>query len=353
MELHRFAIVNVDASKKQLETAVLLYLQLKNCKTSIVDIYELETKTEAEEKSTIRALILAETKINKHDLKEINSEIEIPDSILRNCHRSIEMLAHAISACLSVRIDIFSPVDCIRLIPKTRRERQLLERCHTYIKKESTSNTSTLKKTLSPDILNQLSDRLDGLALLSEALSGGNAASKFRDLIRVFELAFKSKIYDLDKRIFDFSDEKIGLTREEVREWKRNRDPISHADMLRSHKISFSSDVEKYIHKMELTARDVVFNKKTWQDKNIERRELLDVKPAANDGVILRINTGLDEFQAFKGLFNNLRLPGWPYDHPKNIETRRLGKEQLNRLLEREKEQNDAEIRENENKDKS
>ncbi len=126
-------------------------------------------------------------------------------------------------------------------------------------------------------------DRLDGLALLADALAEGGAVGRVRDYIRVFERAFRSgpaACVPLLTAFLQSDPNHLDYAESEVQDWLlRVRSETMHADRRESY--ARGPDVEPYVRRMEYAAYDVLFNKRNWRQPDVERR----------DGVTLRAGT--------------------------------------------------------------
>lgn len=156
-----------------------------------------------------------------------------------------------------------------------------------------------------------LSDRVEGLELLAEALAQGAAVGTYRDFIRLFENAFGfGSSAQLEKKLTQFLESgQCDYTRDEVREWFAARDGASHADKSKATDVVLSSDVSRFIPRMEHAALDVLYNKAEWGTRSKERRKLVaGLGGTEKDGTTLRMVAGreanltfrvLDPFQAY------------------------------------------------------
>jgi hypothetical protein len=116
------------------------------------------------------------------------------------------------------------------------------------------------------------------VALLAEALSQDHAGGRFRDLVRVFERAFRQTGETLRYSLSRFLDGTVfAYTEKEVQHWIRIRNRVSHADQG-SH-VLLEKDVAWLVHRVEQAAYDVLLNKTTWKNKNTDRRSVW--KPVA------------------------------------------------------------------------
>lgn len=122
------------------------------------------------------------------------------------------------------------------------------------------------------DLVGDLLDRLDGVALLAEALNHDAAIGRYGQLVRVFERAFAAANVALTTPLTDFL---VGHTShlfsaEEIAEWLESRGAAIHAD--RRPEILLESDLRPIVPRMTEAAYDVLFNKRDWHSNSVDRR---------------------------------------------------------------------------------
>jgi hypothetical protein len=162
---------------------------------------------------------------------------------------------------------------------------------------------------LDKDILDSLKDRLDGVALLAEALSHTHPMGMFHEFLRFFERAFARSSSRPAKPLAQFlAESRRGYTQEEIQRWVVElRHPATHADRRPS--FALESDIRPVIRRMKQAAYDVLFNKAKWQDSTTERRKIM-VPPAgiaskSHDIYIVKGTAGIDlQFQLLDGFYS-------------------------------------------------
>ena len=159
---------------------------------------------------------------------------------------------------------------------------------------------------LDTDLLEAVSDRRDGVALLSEALANNHATGKYREFIRFFERAFGLKISQLHKKLSQFLEKSdLGYKHDEIKNWISFRNEATHAD--NNNALVFESDVLKLIPRMEQAAYDILLNKKNWGMRSQERREIWRPKAATlNDCKSMYVTKG-DSTKAVMQLFDDFQ----------------------------------------------
>jgi hypothetical protein len=167
-----------------------------------------------------------------------------------------------------------------------------------------------------------LSDRLDGLAILAEALGHDHETGRFREFIRLFERAFSLGGHRLTLPLAQFlAGAKLGYSEDEVRNWAEIRDRVTHADRNRS--LLFEADVAWVSRRMMQAAYDILLNKVEWRNAIASRRNLwqpiqgttsADADIFLTQGAEAKISFQLfDQFRRFPSFLGSLNtLPkGW------------------------------------------
>lgn len=118
-----------------------------------------------------------------------------------------------------------------------------------------------------------ISDRLDGVALLAEALNHDAAVGQYGQLLRLFERAFRLGPAALTDPLKGYlvGHTSHGFTETEVADWIGFRGPAVHAD--RRDNFLLESDLRPVVPRMLQAGYDVLFNKQTWRDPSPHRRD--------------------------------------------------------------------------------
>jgi hypothetical protein len=117
-----------------------------------------------------------------------------------------------------------------------------------------------------------LRDRLDGVALVAESLGHTHPTGQLHELIRFFERAFAlpaGRVCRNELPAFLAANQQ-GYTTPEVDHWLHLRDTTSHAD--RRPTFALQADTRPVVNRAEQAAYDVLFNKATWRDPTLDRR---------------------------------------------------------------------------------
>lgn len=121
--------------------------------------------------------------------------------------------------------------------------------------------------------LNVFADRLEGVALLAEAINSQSPLGRYSQLLRLFESAFRLGPSGLTEPLANFlASSKHCFEAEEVRAWTYARSFAIHAD--RRDEIYLDSDVRPFELRMLEAGYDVLLNKAKWRSKSSDRREI-------------------------------------------------------------------------------
>ncbi len=202
-----------------------------------------------------------------------SNSVVVPEYARNAAETTIETYAHLISIGEMCRCSISSPTPCVALLSEADEARKWLE--STYGILHNTRAENTFRFPIPPEQLKALlPDRLDGAALLAEALAQSNPAGRFNEFIRVFEHAFRASSAPLVQPLYDFlSGNAQGYSHAEVRNWITVvRHQTRHADLKNQPTFLLSAEVRPYIPRVKQAAFDVLFNKAIWHDISVKRR---------------------------------------------------------------------------------
>jgi len=172
---------------------------------------------------------------------------------------------------------ILSPHPSVALLPEGDNERKWIEESTGIISKRSAVPDAIFRIELNEKMLECLSDRLDGVALLAEMLSHTHSTGKYHELIRFFECAFQLSPTKMDKKLSQFLRKSgLGYDRDEVKTWLEIRNAATHADRKNDKNFVVELDVTKFIPRMEQAAYDVLLNKVKWRDRSQDKEGYLE-----------------------------------------------------------------------------
>jgi hypothetical protein len=118
-----------------------------------------------------------------------------------------------------------------------------------------------------------LADRLDGVALLAEALAHEHPTGRFHEYLRLFERAFARPARNLAEPLAEVLDPRFGYTTGEIEHWLGVlRDPATHADARPV--FVLEADVRPVVGRIHQAVFDLLMNKENWRSADTARREL-------------------------------------------------------------------------------
>ncbi len=227
---------------------------------------------QSEDENKLRLLIKAEIALPKYPEVDTANRLIIPQQERVQCESAIEDVANLISLLGKCSRTICSPVSCVALIPESESEIDFLAksdgiRIHPYTHQTHHYQLGSSLKTLF-----SFSDRMDGVALLSETYSSGDQAACYKNFMRLYELAFASSFPDLAKKLVRFLPPFYGYGTREISHWMEMRSVVSYADQRKNNCVSLDADFRRNLLRMEQAAIDVLFNKLRWNDQSPNRR---------------------------------------------------------------------------------
>ena len=249
-------------------------------------------------------------------------EVIVPEQPRKEAEGAIESVANLLAVLNHSHRQISSPWPFVALGLEDEDENRWASSLTRFQGEQSGIPQTSYCLPPSSEQLEALSDRVDGVALLAEALTHEHPTGKFHEFMRLFERAFALAPSQFEKKLTQFlQGADLGYDRNEVKKWIDLRNPATHAnDLTRTH-IVLESHVRPVIARIEQAAYDVLFNKKTWAEASKERRPWwrpMVATIAAKNAV--RVTKGLDAnvqvqaldpFEAFV-YDSSFRLPTLP-----------------------------------------
>ncbi len=261
-------------------------------------IVEVNTFSTTKDKQENSKTLLAIAEIKLKDKPKINPDdsIEVPEIPRKYLEKRLEDVANIISVSEKCKRLISSTHPYIAFRPENDTEKKWLndtKGIHSTLKQLPGFSFSLQKEFMDNSFLG---DRLDGVAIMAEAISCTHLTGKLHEFMRVFERAFTLSSTPLIVPLSNFLlTSKIKIEKSDVTNWVFNlRHPATHADK----KVQFvlESDVRPHIYLIEQAAYDVLFNKTHWRDTSVERREIYKPKAGVgndNVGFIVKDSVGL------------------------------------------------------------
>jgi hypothetical protein len=218
------------------------------------------------------ALLAATMSLRRRPVRPDDGLVKVPAGPRRELERLIESAANVLSVAERRGRQIGSSNPCVALIPEKPSDVAWLEGAVGFRLEPGGLPDIDYKIDLS--LFETLGDRMDGVALVAEALAHGYSTGKLVEYVRFFECAFglhRRKLVDALASFLRGS--RLGYSRREVEEWiVRLRNPAVHGTMPR---VVFEADVRPVISRVEQAAYDVLFNKVLWGSASVNRRSLL------------------------------------------------------------------------------
>jgi hypothetical protein len=222
-----------------------------------------------------RVCVVAEVGLRDRLELTHKNQIIIPSRARKPAEQAIEAVASMIAVAENCAYSISSPVPCAALKPENDQEQEFLEgTAGIAVDPQKRGIPSGGYKVSGELMVEAFEDRLDGVALLAEALSQKHATGRFHEFIRLFERAFKLSSIKLIEALTQYlSGAGLGYTREEVNGWVKDlRNPATHADGKYQAHFVLQSDVRPVIRRMEQAAYDVLLNKADWHNPSTKRK---------------------------------------------------------------------------------
>lgn len=240
--------------------------------------------------------------LTENDYHFSKEQLTISHEYLDLCHRIIRFFASYLSVVHQVKLSICSPLPSFAIVPDTTEEKSALDECEGMDANREAFHGEEILFEIEGDAFQLVHDRPEGLEALAEALRLNSDLAKYREYIRLFEMAFAHSGVGLYKPLLRFlSTGKADFTKSEVRDWfDRLRSRAIHSD--REEPI-FGYEIAKSMARMKLAAYDVLFNKLNWKTHDHSRRK--GMNPISGPGFITRGEKGLlvirlfDDFGVF------------------------------------------------------
>jgi hypothetical protein len=257
-----------------------------------------------------RLLLQAAISLNTRPEVSSQGEVAVPEQPRKEAEAVIETVANVLAVLNHSPRRISSPHPFVALFLEGEEEQSWASGLSRFVGHHSGIPRTTYRLPSSPEYLAALSDRMDGAALLAEAITHEHATGKFHEFMRLFERAFALSPSQFEKKLAQFlQGADLGYDRNEVKRWIELRNPATHAnDPVRSF-IALESDVRPVIARMEQAAYDVLWNKKSWQNSSRERRQVwlptvATISPTYDVMIIKGLDASfmiqmLDPFKAF------------------------------------------------------
>ncbi len=219
-----------------------------------------------------RLLVVAEVALPGRPALTDQNLIVVPEGPRTLAEQAIEAAANLISVAEGRKRAIASPTPCVALVPEDADTWAWLKQARGFVTRRTAIPRFGFR--VPAEIAQEaLSDRLDGVALLAEALGHDHPTGQFHEFLRLFERAFRHSSSALVEPLTEFLEgaARQGFHRGEVESWLvRLRHPATHADVRPE--FVLEGDIRPVIHRVEQAAYDVLLNKAKWRSPSAARR---------------------------------------------------------------------------------
>jgi hypothetical protein len=297
MRLVRLAVINLSPDPRNKPAAFLI-------RDDRVDV-EITPVTDL---PGTRLIAKATTPIDTPGLNDAGFVV-IPAEPRQWCEAAIMRAADVLAISTRCARSVVTGTPPLALVPEDAVDLALLAKARA-IRADAPHALSTFITAVGlADLGPALHGRWDGAALLAEAYSHTQLSGRYREFVRLFEVAFGRSFMQMDKKLGDSLAPAMGYTAAEVRRWQALRHPFSHADGKKTDELALESDARPVVQRMEQAALDILMNKAEWGQwssarRNIWRPEAITVD-AMGKGVVLQGSAPtlewllLDEFGVF------------------------------------------------------
>lgn len=300
MRLVRLAVISLNPSPRNKPAATTLAIGAVTLSVAPVDLADLHgTHLVAKASIDVPQLVVDE------DLFA-----HIPAGPREECEGAITTIADLYAVTGRCRRVILTATPPLALAPDNDGDRAVLQqlRC---IRADAARPISSIYSPIElRDAVAGLTDRLNGAALIAEAYSHTTMSGRFREFVRLFELAFSRDFTQMEKKLTQTLLPAMAYTQDEIRTWQALRHPFTHADGKLTKMLALESDARSVIQRMEQAALDILFNKAEWGKWSSSRRSCwiptAATVSASGEGVVRQGSSNittewimLDEFRAF------------------------------------------------------
>ena len=201
--------------------------------------------------------------------------VKLPREEIKILHDTLHYYARLISIAEIEKVSLSSPIPGDGFIPENEDEKKFLDSTKGIEIKIGTD--MWIKPSYFKEIINdQLLDRQDGVKIMSNINSINDSLSKFKELVRLFENAFRPRNQNqLVRQLYDFlnSNENAEYERHEIESWiTEDRNAAIHGDLTRTPFLIHEEDINPDIKRILQAGYDVLFNKEKWHDCSTTRR---------------------------------------------------------------------------------
>ena len=224
----------------------------------------------------LRLSLQAQLRVERTMWLDDTRALVIPDLERERAEAAIEAVANIVAIAAGGRTTLFSPSPSVALGAETDDDGALLADARGTTPETIRASRFGVPSTFdtSNAVVSALEERLDGVALLAEALSHSHPTGQMHEFMRVFERAFAKAGSSLIAPLTTFltSAPAYGYSKTEVSGWILDiRHPATHADrqdfILQAH-------TQRVVLRLRQAAYDTLLNKKEWRSPTSARRDV-------------------------------------------------------------------------------
>jgi hypothetical protein len=235
-----------------------------------------------EKDGKLMVLMCGSTRLATEPAVDLDNRVLVPDTERIEIEDAIEFSASLVGLANGASCVVRTPMRCILFLGETSAELEWLHARAGVAGEPGFESVLSGKCafSLTDTMVQGLSDRKEGVVLLSNALSA-HGMSRYRELIRFFEMAFGKANRFLPEPLAKFlGRSRFGFTPEIVHTWVPElRHRCTHADRP-ERGIASARDVEPFTPQMMVAAYDVLLNKTLWNSSDDDRRQLWGAQSA-------------------------------------------------------------------------
>jgi hypothetical protein len=236
---------------------------------------ELSTSEARDANGNPRLMLAAARRLRYRPKVKADGGVVIPERERREAEIAIETAVNLMAISQGTHRSISSPTPAAALLADDDDGREWLAGA-SYLDLRPPGNgrpQPSWKIELTEEIQKGLADRLDGVALLAEALAHKHLTGRFHEYLRLFERAFARPARNLAEPLAEVLDPRFGYTTGEIEHWLGVlRDPATHADARPV--FVLEADVRPVVGRIHQAAFDLLMNKENWRSADTARREL-------------------------------------------------------------------------------
>jgi hypothetical protein len=308
MRLVRYATVDLTRPAPQ-DQPLLTYRATNGIEVAVVDVKGLPLSPGPEttgstarvmfpyEHDSLRLVVSATAEGGAPSA--LAGRLVVPATERQMAESAIQELADFLAVAHQCKRTLRSPQPAIALLPSDEAERRVFAASAGLAQPAGAGGAEArVFSAFDPGRLALFTDRMDGLAMLADSLSEDTALGRVRELLRLFERAFRRGPSDcIDPLTALLSQaprhDATQYSNEEVKAWLLVLRPrVVHGD--RPANTARSADVAQHLARIEYAAYDVLLNKASWAHPSSTRRNAITLTSAPTRTGVTVLKPGAD-----------------------------------------------------------